>query len=125
MQSGGAVRQSRVPLKHGVDGLQVPMARQRPRGDPHLVVVAVLQYHHGDGAEGAASRGPRVCLRSRRVCVALHRFPEVASPLTGHPAFPGRQATVRRDVEGIGPQLWRGSFSASGAWCRSGRLAGR
>ena len=103
--SGGRVvglsARAHVPGEHGPDLLQVPTASQQPRSAPHLVVVAVLQYHHGDGAGSAASWGPRVCLRSRRVSVALQHFPEVACLLQGPPAFPGRQAAVQREFEGI------------------------
>ena len=49
-QGGGAVRQVRGRREHGVDGLQAPVALLRVRDDPHLVVVAILQQNHGDGA---------------------------------------------------------------------------
>ena len=58
-----AIRQVHVPGDHGVNGPQVPTAFQWLWRDPHLVVVAVLQHHHGDGAGAAAPRRLRVRLR--------------------------------------------------------------
>ena len=49
-QGGGAVRQGRGRREDGVHGLQAPVALLRVRGDPHLVVVAIVQHDHGDGA---------------------------------------------------------------------------
>ena len=59
-----------------------------------------------------------VCLWSRHVRVALPHVPEAAAPSSGRPAFPGRQATARQDVEVFGAQLRRGLFSGSGACSR-------
>ena len=71
---GAAVGWGHVPGEHAIHCLQVLTARQRQRGDPHAMVVAVLQHHHGYGARGAAPLGLRVCLPSCRVRVALQHF---------------------------------------------------
>ena len=121
-QSGGAVCQGHVPGDHGVDDLQVPMPRQRPQSEPHLVVVAGLQHHDGDGAGSPACWRPNVPSWSRHT--QFHDLTEVISPLLGLPTFPGRQATVQRDVEGVRPQLWRSRFPPPGLGAGQGLVGG-
>ena len=118
-QRAGAIPQGHVP---GSMELMASRSqwRQWPRGYQHLAVVAVIQNHHADGAGGAAPRRLRMCLRPRCRQVALYHCPEITPPFPGGPAFPGRQTIVWRDVEGIGAELWRSSFSSPGTWCTSG-----
>ena len=116
-QGGGAVRQGRGRREHGVDGLQAQVALLRVRDDPHLVVVAILQHDHGDGAGVTFAR--QGC-RARRLRVACRQAREVVPPATGGPAFPCRQAFVRRDTEGFGPRWRGGPLSAPGAGRGSG-----
>ena len=116
-QGGRAVRQGRGRQEHGVDGLQAPVALLRVRGDPHLVVVATFQHHHGDGAGVAfAWRGPGAC----SLQVPLHHAPEVTSPVAGCPAYPFCQAFVRWDAEDFGSRRWGGPLPAPGAGCGPG-----
>ena len=103
-QGGGAVRQVRGRQEHGVDGLQAPAALLRLRDDLHLVVVAILQHDHGNGARVTFARRGR---RARRLRVACCQAREVVPPATGGSAFSCRQAFVRRDTEGFRP-WWRG-----------------
>ena len=103
-QGGGAVPQVHGREEHGVDGLQAPLAPLQVRDDPHLVVVAILQHDHGDGA--AVTFAQWGC-RAHRLRVACRQAREVVPPATGAPAFPCRQAFVRRDTEVVGPR-WRG-----------------
>ena len=86
------------------------------RGDPHLAVVATFQHNHGDGAGVIFASWGSCARRLRPWWVSLHQFAEVAPPVGGCPAFPFRQAFVRRDVEEVGPWLWGSSFPAPGAW---------
>ena len=53
--------------------------------------------------------------RFRSWCVCLYYFPHVLPPFWKCCAFPFRQVIVRRDVEGVRPQLRRGPFPAIGA----------
>ena len=105
-QGGGAVRQVRGRREHGVDGLQAPVAPLRVRDDPHLVVVAILQHDHGNGAGVTFARRGR---RARRLRLACREAREVVPPATGGPAFPCCQAFVRRDTEVVGCR-WRGGL---------------
>ena len=111
-QGGGAVRQVRGRREHGVDGLQAPVAPLRVRDDLHLVVVAILQHDHGDGAGVTFARWGR---RARRLRVACRQACEVVAPATGGPAFPCRQACVRRDTEVVGSRWRGGRLPAPGA----------
>ena len=90
--------------EHGVDGLQAAVAPLRVRDDPHLVVVSILQHDHGDGAGVGVARWGR---RARRLQVACCQSCDVVPPASGGPAFPCRQAFVRRDTEVVRPR-WRG-----------------
>ena len=66
-QGGGVVRQGRGRREHGVDSVQASVAVLRVRHDPHLVVVAILQHNHGDGAGVTFVRRGR---HARRLWVA-------------------------------------------------------
>ena len=116
-QGGGAVRQARGRREHGVDGLQAPVALLRVRDDPHLVVVAILQHDHGDGAGVTFARWGRCACRLR---VVRRQAREVVPPATGGPAFPCLQALVRWDTEVVGPRWRGGPLPASGAGCGPG-----
>ena len=91
---------------------------QRSRRNPHLVVVAVLQYHHGDSA-GVCSIPDAPCVPAAPL---FARSPQpwpggCAISLWGSCVFPLREAIVRWGVEGVGIQLRRGSCLAPGARC--------
>ena len=111
-QGGGAVRQGLDRREHGVEGLRAPVALLRVRDDPHLVVVVILLHDHGNGAEVTFAR-PGRC--ARRLRVARRQAREVVPPVTGGPAFPCRQAFVRRDTEGFWPPWRGGPLPAPGA----------
>ena len=108
-ERGGAVRQVRGCRHHGVDGLQAPVAPLRARDNPHLVVVAILQHDHGDGAGVTVARWGR---HARRPRVACHQAREVVPPATGGSAFPCRQDFLRQDTEFVGPRRRGGSLPA-------------
>ena len=88
--------------------------------DPHLVVEAAFQHHHGDNAGGVSRWKLRVCPRTHCLHVGIHHRPKVVPPLPGCPAFPVHEAIVQRDVEGVGAELRRCSCPASRFWCRLG-----
>ena len=111
-QGGGALRQGRGRREHGEDGLQAPVALLRVRDDPHLVVVAILQRNHGDGAGVTFPRRGRC---ARRLRVARCQAGEVTPPAAGSIAFPCRQAFVRWDAEGFGPRRRGRPLPAPGA----------
>ena len=111
-QGGGAVRQVHGRREHAVGGLQAPVALLRVRNYPHLVVVAILQHDHGDGASFTFTRWGR---RARRLRVACRQACEVVPPAMGGPAFPCRQALVRRDTEVVGSRWRGGPLPAPGA----------
>ena len=71
-QGGGAVRQGSGRREHEIDSLQASVALLRVRDDPHLVVVAILQHDHGDGAG--------VTLARRRRCACRLRVPRCQAP---------------------------------------------
>ena len=109
---GDAVRQGCGRREHGVDGLQAPVALLRVRDDPHLVVVAIFQHDHGDGAGVSfAWRGRCACL----LLVPWRQAGEVTPPVAGGPAFPCRQAFLRWDAEGFGSRRLGGPLPAPGA----------
>ena len=86
----------------------------RVRDDPHLVVVAILQYDHGDGTGVTFAR--RGCC-ARRLRVVRRQVRVVVPPATGGPAFPCLQALVRWDTEVVGSRWWGGPLPASGGGC--------
>ena len=100
-QGGGAVRLGRGRRAHGVDGIQAPVALLRVRDDPHLVVVAIFQHDHGDGAGVTfARRGRRACrLRVPRCQLVRLRPLWRAVPLS-HAARPS--CGEMRRVSGLG-----------------------
>ena len=115
-QGGGAVWQGLGRREHGVDGLQAPVALLRLRDDPHLVVVAIFQHDHGDGAGVTFARRGR---RARRLRVPSRQAREVTPPVAGGPTFPWRQAFVRWDAEGFGPRWRSGPLPAPRCWARA------
>ena len=124
-QGGWAVWHGCARWEHGEDGFQAPVALLRVRDDPHLVVVATFQHHHGDGAGVIFAWWGSCARRLRSWWVPLNHAPEVAPPIAGCPAFPFRQVFVRWDVEGVGSSLRGGPFPAPGAGRRPGVLRWR
>ena len=116
-QGGGAVRQGRGCREHGVDGPHAPVAHLRVRGDPHLVVVAIFQQDHGDGAGVTFARRRRCACRP---WVPPRHAREVTPPVAGCPAFPFRQAFIPWDAEGFGSRQWSGLLLAPAAGCGPG-----
>ena len=107
-ESGG-VWQGRGRREYGVNGLQTPVALLRVQDDPQLVVVAIFQHDHGDGAAVTFPwRGRCAC----RLRVPLRHVCEVTPPVAGCPALPCRQAFVRWHAEGFGSWRWGGPFPA-------------
>ena len=111
-QGAGAVRQGRGRGEHGVDGLQAPVDLLRVRGDPHLLVVAIFQHNHGDGAGVTLERRGRCACR---LWVPPRHAREVTPPVAGCLAIPFCQGFVRWDAEGFGSRRWSGPLPAPGA----------
>ena len=116
-QGGRVVRQACGRPEHGVDGLHAPMVVLQVLDEPHLVVVAILQHHHGD-CTGVMFAQRGCC--ARRLRVVRHQVCEVVPPATGGPAFPCLQALVRWNTEVVGSRWWGGPLPASGGGCGPG-----
>ena len=90
-QGRGAIQQVHVPREQGLNSLQVRAVFQRSCRDPHLVVVAVLQYHHGNIAGGASRRRLRGCLRPNCLLCVAPSSPGGCGPSLGPSCVPSRR----------------------------------